>query len=181
MFEGRGPFTPGPFPPDLTPDDRVRLAGYERFASGNDAGYRAIQSTRPQTLAYGLADSPAGQLAWIAEKFQEWTDATDRPGGAIDRDRLLTDVMLYWLTNTAASSARLYYENARAQGWPRRSEVPLGVAVFPHDIVLPVRPLAERTANITHWTEFERGGHFAAMEEPVALTGDIRTFFRALR
>ncbi|MEV8328542.1 epoxide hydrolase family protein [Kitasatospora sp. NPDC056731] len=166
---------------DLTPDDQVRLAGYERFASGDDAGYRAIQSTRPQTLAYGLADSPAGQLAWIAEKFQEWTDPTDRPGGAIDRDRLLTDVMLYWLTNTASSSARLYYENAHAQGWPRPSEVPLGVAVFPHDIVLPIRPLAERTATITQWTEFERGGHFAAMEEPAALTGDIRTFFRALR
>ncbi|MEV8341395.1 epoxide hydrolase family protein [Streptomyces niveus] len=165
----------------LTPAEQTRLAGYQQLSGGDGAGYRAIQSTRPQTLAYGLADSPAGQLAWIAEKFREWTDGTDRPDGAIDRDRVLTDVMLYWLTNTAASSARLYYENAHPQSWPQPSPTPLGVAVFPHDVVLPIRALAERTANITRWTEFERGGHFAAMEEPAALTGDIRAFFRTLR
>ncbi|MEU9835585.1 epoxide hydrolase family protein [Streptosporangium sp. NPDC048047] len=153
--------------------DRARLAGLERF-TGELGGYRAIQSTRPQTLAHGLADSPAGQLAWIAEKFTEWTDED------VDRDVLLTNVTLYWLTNTAASSAQLYYEFAQAWSRPEVSPTPMGVAVFPRDIALPIRSLAERTDKIVHWTEFDRGGHFAALEQPELLAGDIRAFFRAL-
>ncbi|MEW2354465.1 epoxide hydrolase family protein [Spirillospora sp. NPDC029432] len=159
----------------LTGADRERLAGLERF-QGELGGYMAIQGTRPQTLAYGLADSPAGQLAWIAEKFAEWTE------DGVDRDALLTNVTLYWLTNTAASSAQLYYEFAHA-GWsmPEPSTVPTGVAVFPYDIALPVRALAERDEKIVHWTEFEHGGHFAALERPDLLAGDVRAFFRGLR
>ncbi|MFB4318429.1 epoxide hydrolase family protein [Actinomadura sp. 21ATH] len=159
----------------LTEPDRERLAGLERF-QGDLGGYMAIQGTRPRTLAYGLADSPAGQLAWIAEKFAEWTE------NGVDRDALLTNVTLYWLTNTAASSAQLYYEFAHA-GWsvPEASTVPMGVAVFPHDIALPVRALAERDEKIVHWTEFEHGGHFAALERPDLLVGDVRAFFRSLR
>jgi len=165
---------------DLTEQERTRLGLLKRF-QGDFGGYMAIQSTRPQTLAFGLADSPVGQLAWILEKFKEWTDSADRPEDAIDRDYLLTNVMLYWLTNTAASSARFYYEFARSWTQPRRAETPLGVAVFPHDLVLPIRRLAERTHNVVHWTEFDRGGHFAALEQPELLVADIRTFFGRLR
>jgi len=144
------------------------------------AGYQAIQQTRPQTLGYGLTDSPAGQLAWIAEKFGEWTD-----GGltAVDRDQMLTNITVYWLTGTAGSSARLYYEAARAGrgGPPTVSTVPTGVAVFPAEIAPPVRRLAEQSNHIVHWSEFDRGGHFAAMEEPGVLIEDVQEFFRRFR
>ncbi|MEU6789428.1 epoxide hydrolase family protein [Nonomuraea angiospora] len=144
-------------------------------------GYAIIQSTRPQTLGFGLADSPAGQLAWIVEKFKEWTDpAAELPEDAVDRDLLLTNVSVYWLTGTATSSARLYKEGRAAWGQPaKRSEVPAGVAVFPGDS--GVRSIAERDHNVVHWSEFGRGGHFAAMEVPQLLVGDVRTFFRGLR
>jgi microsomal epoxide hydrolase len=118
------------------------------------------------------------------EKFKEWTDSSEAPEDAVDRDALLTNVMLYWLTGTAGSSARLYYETAHAGlGWGAEepSATPTGVAVFPHDISLPIRRFAERTNNIVHWTEFDRGGHFAAMEEPDLVIGDVRTFFRRFR
>ena len=167
-------------PSDLTDQERARLQALRRFRS-TGFGYYAIQSTRPQTLAYGLTDSPAGQLAWIVEKFGEWTDA-GLPG-AVDRDLLLTNVTLYWLTGTAGSSARLYYEAGRSGDWgpPATSTVPTGVAVFPREIAPPIRRFAEQSNNIVHWAEFDRGGHFAAMEAPDLLTGDIRTFFRPLR
>ena len=163
--------------------DRARL---ERLAAFNreGAGYQRIQATRPQTLAYGLTDSPVGLLAWIVEKFREWTDSTDLPEEAIDRDALLTNVTLYWLTGTIGSSIRLYYEFAHGPGLrepPPPSEVPLGVAVFPREIAPAVRRLAEATHNVAHWTEMERGGHFAAMEQPELLVEDVRAFFRALR
>jgi microsomal epoxide hydrolase len=140
-----------------------------------------IQSTRPQTLGFGLADSPVGQLAWIAEKFKEWTDSAKVPEDAVDRDHLLTNVMLYWLTNTATSSARLYFEAVKSFGRPLEVTIPVGIAVFPHDIAQPVRFLAEKMNNIVHWSEFDRGGHFAAMEEPDLLVGDVRKFFSTLR
>jgi microsomal epoxide hydrolase len=143
-----------------------------------------IQSTKPQTLAYGLTDSPAGLLAWIAEKFKEWTDSASVPEDAVDRDQLLTDVTVYWVTGTANSSARLYYEFARSgASWGRvePSTVPTGVAVFPREMAPPIRRFAERSNNIVHWSEFDRGGHFAAMEQPDLLTGDVRDFFRSFR
>jgi len=177
--------TPAPKDPEqlaaLTDADRERVQALERFRA-TGSGYGAIQSTRPQTLAYGLTDSPAGQLAWIVEKFGEWTDG-DLPDEAVDRDQLLTNVMLYWLTATAGSSARLYYEAARTGAWgpPRPSTAPTGVAVFPREIAPSVRRLAELSNNIVHWSEFDRGGHFAAMEEPDLLVGDIREFFRRFR
>jgi epoxide hydrolase len=177
------PYVRGAEPDDLTAVERARLsAGREFQARGS--GYFALQSTKPQTLAYGLADSPAGQLAWIAEKFNEWTDG-GLPG-AVDRDQLLTDVTVYWLTGTAGSSARLYYETARARAWgpPAWGDgpaVPTGVAVFPKEIAPPIRRFAEQAENIVHWTEFDRGGHFAAMEAPDLLVGDVRDFFRPLR
>ncbi|MFE2425107.1 epoxide hydrolase family protein [Streptomyces hokutonensis] len=171
--------TPGELD-ELGPDDKARLE-QNRLIEADGQGYLTLQSTRPQTVGVALADSPAGQLAWIAEKFKEWTDGTHLPQGAVDRDHMLTDIMLYWLTNTAASSARLYYELSHPlkDRQPEQSPVPLGVAVFPYDI-RPIRALAERSSNIVHWTEFDRGGHFAAMEQPELLVGDIRAFFREL-
>jgi epoxide hydrolase len=168
-------------PDDLTGEERARLQAFRRFRS-TGSGYYAIQSTRPQTLAYGLTDSPAGQLAWIAEKFGEWTD-DGPPDEAVGRDRLLTNVTLYWLTGTAGSSARLYYEAGRSGDWgpPKPSAVPTGVAVFPREIAPPIRRFAEQSNNIVHWAEFDRGGHFAAMEVPDLLVGDVREFFRRFR
>ncbi len=157
-----------------------RRAAERRRFRRTGSGYAAIQSTRPQTVGYGLTDSPAGQLAWIAEKFGEWTD-----GGlaAVDRDQMLTNITVYWLTGTAGSSARLYYEAARSGSWgpPAVSTAPTGVAVFPEEIAAPVRRIAEQSNHVVHWSEFDRGGHFAAMEEPDLLIGDVREFFRAFR
>jgi pimeloyl-ACP methyl ester carboxylesterase len=164
----------------LTEADQARLEFMTTW--GRDmSGYAVVQSTRPQTIAYALTDSPIGQLAWIVEKFKEWTDpSAGLPEDAIDRDLILTDVSIYWLTGTAGSAARIYLEDARSWGQaPPRSSVPTAVAVFPNDIT--VRPLAERDHNVVHWTEFDRGGHFAAMEAPDLLIDDVRTFFRRLR
>ena len=155
-----------------------RLRHYFQF----EAGYLHIQSTRPQTLAYGLTDSPVGQLAWILEKFKEWTDSVDVPEDAIDRDRLLTNVMLYWLTATAGSSARMYYEVAqtRARSTSTPGTVPTGVAVFAKD-VRSIRVLAETDENIVYWREFDRGGHFPALEQPELFVESVREFFAGWR
>jgi pimeloyl-ACP methyl ester carboxylesterase len=164
----------------LTEADQARLALMTTW--GRDmTGYAIVQSTRPQTISYALTDSPAGQLAWIVEKFKEWTDpAAGLPEDAIDRDLILTDVSVYWLTGTAGSAARIYYEGARTWGQVQpRSPVPAAVAVFPND--LTIRPLAERDHNVVRWTEFNRGGHFAALEAPDLLAGDVREFFRQFR
>jgi len=171
----------------LSPAERERTeASWRRTQQWNadHTGYAEIQSTRPQTLAYGLTDSPVGQLAWIAEKFKEWTDSRDCPEDAVDRNQLLTNVMLYWLTATAGSSARIYYERAHADYWgapPEPSTVPTALAVFPRENFIPLRHTAEQTNIIVQWSEFDRGGHFAAMEEPELLVADIRTFFRKIR
>jgi epoxide hydrolase len=166
--------------PDLDADEQRRLAHNNRYR-GELSGYLLLQSTRPQTLAYALTDSPVGQLAWIVEKFKDWTDSAQVPEDAVDRDLLLTNVMLYWLTGTAGSSARLYQEAARSRGPLTPSTVPTGVAVFPCDVLLPVRRLADRYDKVIHWTEFDRGGHFAAMEEPDLFVDDVRRFFRLVR
>ena len=168
---------------DLTEAEQQRMARMQHFQE-EKMGYSHIQGTRPQTLAYGLTDSPAGQLAWIVEKFKEWTDPTaELPEDAVDRDHLLTNVSVYWFTATAGSSAGHYYDAAHdPSAWaPReRGTVPTGVAVsLTQDVA--VRRLAERDHNVVHWSEFDRGGHFAAMENPEFLAGDVRAFFRGLR
>ncbi|HYW23617.1 MAG TPA: epoxide hydrolase [Terriglobales bacterium] len=174
----------GPVEPDelatFTEVEKARVARLGRFL-GDGYGYFQIQATRPQTLAYSLADSPVGQLAWIVEKFAEWTNSgIERPEEAVDRDQLLTNVMVYWLTNTAGSSARLYYENMHAGSWGQApATTPTGVAVFAEDVA--IRRYAERGNNVVHWSEFATGGHFAAMETPDLLVGDVRAFFRPLR
>ena len=155
---------------DLDAPDRDRLARLRAFRTTGSA-YFQLQASTPQTLAYGLSDSPAGLLAWIGEKFHDWSHRPER----IDRDRLLANVTLHWLCGTADSAARLYFEHAHADAWLPRSEVPTGVAVFAED--LAIRRFAEPSNTIVHWSEFDCGGHFAALEEPELLTGDIATFF----
>jgi len=161
----------------LTEKEKGYIEAANRFRQ-QGSGYFMIQGSRPQTLSYGLTDSPAGLLAWIAEKFHEWSDQP------IDRDQMLTNISVYWFTRTANSSARLYFEFGRSgSSWGKveTSTMPTGVAVFPREIVPPIRRFAERSNNIVHWSEFDRGGHFAAMEQPDALVGDVRAFFRTFR
>ncbi|MFC9992767.1 epoxide hydrolase family protein [Streptomyces globisporus] len=183
------------FPPQDDPEaigrldesDLGKLAHSGEFAD-TGIGWQRIQATRPQTLAYGLTDSPVGQLAWILDKFQEWSGGKNVEE-AISRDRLLTHVMIYWLTATAGSSAQLYYESARGMadfartwGGPWPLTAPVGVAVFPDDATRPIRAFAEGILpTLTRWTEFDRGGHFAAMEQPQLLVEDVRAFTRPLR
>ena len=174
----------GPVDPDelatFTEAEKARLERLNRFLTDMN-GYFQIQATRPQTLAYGLTDSPVGQLAWIVEKFKEWTHSSaELPEDAVDRDHMLTNVMLYWLTGTAASSACLYYENVHSGSWSQQpGTTPTGVAVFAEDVA--IRRYGERGNNIVHWSEFDRGGHFAALEAPDLLIGDVREFFRPHR
>jgi pimeloyl-ACP methyl ester carboxylesterase len=144
-------------------------------------GYLQIQGTRPQTLAYGLTDSPAAQLAWIVEKFKEWTNPAEQlPEEAVDRDQLLTNVSTYWFTRSGASAAQFLYEAAHAaREWGAPSPAPTGFAVFGEGSLM--RRVLDPEHKVEHWSEFDRGGHFPAMEVPELLVGDIRAFFRRLR
>ncbi|NUT47912.1 MAG: epoxide hydrolase [Saccharothrix sp.] len=163
----------------LTEAERGRWARMQDF---ND-GYLRCNAKRPQTVAYGLHDSPVGQLAWIVEKFKELTEPEDGlPEDAVDRDRMLTDVSLYWLTGTAASAAQIYYEEISAKGWDdavAAGTVPTGVLVSAHDVT--IRRWAERDHHVVRWTELGQGGHFLALERPDLLVADVRAFFAALR
>jgi pimeloyl-ACP methyl ester carboxylesterase len=159
----------------LSPAERERLSRLGRWHEER-SGYAQIQSTRPQTLAYALADSPVGQLGW----YTEWFDDYGENVGRVERDAILTNVSVYWLTGTAGSAARLYREAAASWEHPvERSAVPLGVAVFPGNST--IRRFAERDHNVVHWSEFDRGGHFAALQAPDLLITDVRDFFRKLR
>jgi epoxide hydrolase len=183
-----------PFGPPLTLDglsgvDRERAERFNRFRE-DGLGYFHLQSTRPQTIGYLLNDSPAGQLAWIVEKFHEWTDpAAALPDEAVDRDQLLTGVSLYWFTGAGASSAHAGYEGVQA--WRQMAAeagdgdgdwhpgAPMGVAVFAADTT--IRSVMDPEGRIEHWSEYDRGGHFPAMEVPELLIADLREFFRQLR
>ncbi|MGI9157496.1 MAG: epoxide hydrolase [Marmoricola sp.] len=164
----------------LTDLERARVARVQAFMT-EEFGYIAIQSTRPQTLAAGLVDSPVGQLAWIIDKFREWTHPRHAlPDKILNRDRLLTNVMIYWLTATAGSSAYVGYAQESAWGAPKEpSGVPTAALMLAHDI--GIRRYAEIEDTITRWTDVDRGGHFAALEEPALLTHDVREFFHDLR
>jgi microsomal epoxide hydrolase len=148
-----------------------------RAFAADGLAYLHLQSTRPQTPAFGLSDSPAGLAAWIAEKYQEWSDGG--LGTAIDRDDLLTIITIYWVTNTIGPSMRLYREHGR-RPWNQKVPVPAGCAVFPAETSPPVRAWVEQFLDVRHWTEMPRGGHFAALEQPDLLAADIRNFFRPL-
>jgi len=167
----------------LSDSERAAVLELQRFRQ-EESGYTAIQGTKPQTLAYGLNDSPAGLAAWIVEKFRAWSDCDGDVERRFSKDELLTNVMLYWVPATANSSCRLYCEAIRAGGFPPtnfRVTVPTGCAIFPREIMRPPWAWAKRFYNLTRWTRMPAGGHFAAMEEPGALVDDIRAFFRPLR
>ncbi len=170
---------------DDEPTEEEAKAMADAMAIMSDgAGYQQIQGTRPQTLSYGLTDSPAGQAGWIAEKFLAWTDNDGTIESAVSRDDLLTNITTYWVTGTAGSSARLYYEAMHSGQFGLAGatvEVPTGAAVFPREILRASRRFAERRFNVVHWSTFDRGGHFAAMEEPDLLVQDVREFARLVR
>ena len=147
-------------------------------------GYQAIQGSKPQTLGYGLNDSPSGLAAWITEKFQSWTHHEGNFEDVVSRDELLTNIMIYWTTQSITSSTRLYYESAHVKNnlfEHGRIATPTGCAMFPGELYQPPRAWAEGLYNIEHWTRPEKGGHFAAMEQPQLLAEDLRTFFRRFR
>ncbi|MFY2858506.1 epoxide hydrolase family protein [Mycobacterium sp. THU-M104] len=163
-----------------TEEERRALAALAEHRKWG-TGYSTQQSTRPQTLGYGLLDSPVGQLAWIVEKFWAWMDCDGNPENVLTRDELLDNVMVYWVTGTAASSARLYWESFRSWGNLDRVELPTGVAAFPGELLKPPRSWCEPVYNITHWTAMPRGGHFAAFEQPELFVDDVRAFFATVR
>ncbi|HZU46113.1 MAG TPA: epoxide hydrolase, partial [Mycobacterium sp.] len=153
------------------------LAEHRRWGTG----YSKQQSTRPQTLGYGLVDSPVGQMAWIVEKFWAWMDCDGHPENVLTRNELLDNVMMYWATATGASSARLYWESFRVWGGMGRVELPTGVAMFPKEILRAPRHWCEPNYHITHWTTMPRGGHFAAFEQPDLFVDDVRAFFATVQ
>jgi epoxide hydrolase len=165
---------------NLTELEKKGLAGMKHYQDW-DSGYSKQQSTRPQTLGYGLVDSPIGQAAWIMEKFWAWTDCNGHPENALSRDEMLDNIMLYWLTASGASSARLYWESFGSFS-AGEVQLPTGCSIFPKEIFLCSRRWAEnRYKNIIYWNELEKGGHFAAFEQPELFVGELRNCFRLIR
>ncbi len=166
---------------ELTEEEQADLAAMQQFIR-EESAYSQEQGTKPQTLGVGLNDSPAGLLAWIVEKFRTWSDCDGHPENIFTKDQLLTNVMLYWVTQTITSSTRLYWELQHSQ--QRRApvvEVPTGIARYPKEIIRFPRSWVERRYNVTHWEVMPRGGHFAAMEQPDLFADDVREFFRSVR
>jgi pimeloyl-ACP methyl ester carboxylesterase len=172
---------------DLTERERAALAGLEHAAEW-DSGYSKEHATRPQTIGYALVDSPTALCAWIVEKFRAWTDCDGHPENALTRNQLLDNLMLYWLPRTGASSARLYWESIRqVNEWISGAAndtvaVPTGCSIFPKELQRPSRRWAEkRFLDIRYWNELDRGGHFAAFEQPDLFVDEVRAFFRLVR
>jgi pimeloyl-ACP methyl ester carboxylesterase len=167
----------------LTEEEKADVAWMATW-DREEAGYQKIQGTKPQTLGFGLTDSPAGLAAWIVEKFHGWSDCGDDVESSFTRDELLTNIMIYWVTGTITASTRIYYEvfkGGRVGFIGNKVSVPTGVARFPKEIMRFPRSWVENHYNVTHWTVMPRGGHFAAMEEPELYLEDIRKFFRTVR
>jgi pimeloyl-ACP methyl ester carboxylesterase len=165
---------------DLSPAEQSALAGMKHYQDW-DSGYSKQQSTRPQTVGYGLVDSPAGQAGWIVEKFWSWMDCDGHPENVLSRDELLDNVMFYWLPATGASSARLYWQSFNTPSFDL-VEVKAGCSIFPKEIFRTSRRWAEKKfVNLVHWNELEKGGHFAAFEQPETFVDEIRTCFRHMR
>jgi microsomal epoxide hydrolase len=166
-----------------TPEEKVYLDQLNHFLK-EEMGYQWIQGTKPQTLAFGLTDSPAGLLAWIVEKFRAWTDNAGSPEDAVSRDEMLANISLYWFTGAIGSSFWPYYARMHA-GWPigegQAVDVPTGYAEFPREILRPPRSVAEKTyTDIRRWSVMPNGGHFAALEQPEALASEVCAFFHNL-
>lgn len=169
--------------PNLSEAEQNYVQAVQQW-SREEGAYATLQSTKPQTLAYGLNDSPVGLAAWITEKFRAWSDCNGEVEQRFSKDELLTNILLYWTTKTISSSVRMYYENAHALPMLQPGQhiaVPTGIALFPKEISVPPREWAERLLLVQRWTEMPRGGHFAAMEEPELLAEELRAFFRPLR
>ncbi|MBL8956890.1 MAG: epoxide hydrolase [Myxococcaceae bacterium] len=166
-------------PPEGEPADAYEKKSRETAAryEAELSGYMFVQSQCPQTLAYALTDSPVGQLAWLADLFQGWTDNQGNLEDAVSRDHFLTNVSIYWFTRTAGPSSQVYAEASAAWGEPQKNTVPTGVAVFPKDGFLTVKRIAAQQNEVVHFNVFEKGGHFAAMEQPEVLVADLRRFF----
>jgi pimeloyl-ACP methyl ester carboxylesterase len=175
---------PEKLPENPTPAERKAIDRASWFAN-DQSGYFREHATRPQTIGYPLADSAAGQALWMYEKFQAWTDNHGNPEDALAADAMLDDISLYWFTDTAASSARIYWENNRAglAGLSAgRIELPMAASVFPHEIFVPPKAWAEALwPNLFYWNEVDRGGHFAAFEQPKLFTEELRKAFRSRR
>jgi pimeloyl-ACP methyl ester carboxylesterase len=174
---------PGSDGSELSDTEREWVAQSAAFFQ-QESGYLQMQGTRPQTLAYGLTDSPAGLAGWMVEKFRAWSDCHGDLESAISRDELLTNLSVYWMTGTANSASRIYYEAMQAgefQPIGTRIEVPTACAIFPKETVRAPRPWAEYAWNLQHWSEMPRGGHFAALEVPELLVADVRSFYRLRR
>jgi pimeloyl-ACP methyl ester carboxylesterase len=180
-------FLPGGPPAGLKdPNEGVPQAEIDRMKRRakeleNQRAYGAIQGTRPQTLGYALNDSPAGLAAWVIDKFWAWSDHGGKLEKSFSKDELLTNVMIYWVTQTPASAARIYYERQFHTGGRKGGRVPVGCALFPKEINVPPRKWVEAQLNVVHWTEMPRGGHFAALETPDLLVQDVRAFFGKVR
>ncbi len=168
---------------DLTEEERTFLAAHAVWFD-TEGAYGRLHATKPQSLAYALNDSPVGLAAWIIEKFRTWSDCDGYVERAVTRDELLTNISIYWFTQTIGSSIRLYWESRRHPlhfGPGERIEVPCGIALFPREIIMPPRSWVARVYNVQRWSHMPQGGHFAALEQPSLLAQDIRLFFRQLR
>lgn len=170
-------------PMDGVPPEELKRIEAARARVANEAGYQQIQATKPLTLGYGLNDSPAGLAAWIVEKFRTWSDSGGNVESRFSKDDLLTNIMLYWVTESGPSSVRMYFENrVDPGGLQGRVEVPFACAQFPQEVFMTApRRWIEAQYNVVRYTEMPRGGHFAALEEPQLLVDDVRAFFRGLR
>jgi len=169
-------------PNDLSESEKKYLETGQQWQM-QEGAYAMMQSTKPQTLAYGLTDSPVGLAGWIIEKFYAWSDCHGDLESRYTKDELLTNIMIYWVTNTIQSSFTPYWDanEQSAGGEPSKVTVPTGITIFPKDIVPAPREFAERYYNLQYWTEMPVGGHFAALEEPALLADELRAFFRPLR
>ena len=175
---------PKQLPANPSSDEKRAMDAAAAFNS-DQSGYFKEQSTRPQTVAYGLADSPSGQALWIYEKFQAWTDNKGTVESVLSPDEMLDDITLYWLTNTAASAARIYWQNSQASSGAYsglRIELPMAATIFPHEIYRAPRSWAEALwPNLIYWSEVDKGGHFAAFEQPALFSEELRKAFKSIR
>lgn len=174
---------PEKLPDSPTPEEKAAMDAAAKFAN-DQFGYFKEQATRPQTIGYSLADSPIGQATWIYEKFQAWTDNRGQPEDALTTDEMLDDISLYWFTDTASSSARIYWENARNGGGfdAGRIELPMAATIFPKEIYRAPKAWAEaHWPNLIYWNEVDKGGHFAAFEQPKLFSEEMRKAFRSVR
>lgn len=173
------------FPPPIegepTAEEKAAIAILASFGN-NGSGYSKLQSTRPQTIGYSLSDSPVGQAAWIYEKLAQWTDTNNEPERELSRDEILDNITLYWLTNSGASSARLYFESFATDFSRQELDIPVGVSVFPGELYRPLKVWGERTySKLFYWNEVAKGGHFAAFEQPDLFVAELRACFGKLR